>query len=78
MALEVELETYENNLQGLLPDVGKQVVIRKKEILGIFDTYNDALKAGYDKCELEPFLVKKIEAVDQVQYFTRELDPCHT
>lgn len=78
MALEVEMEVYERSLQGLLSDEGKYVLIHKKDIHGVFDTYNDALKAGYDKCGLEPFLVKKIQAVDQVQYFTRALAPCHT
>jgi hypothetical protein len=63
-ALETELKTYEAQKDTLLAHEGKFVVIHGSEILGIYGSYEDALKAGYEKFKLEPFLVKKIQAVD--------------
>jgi len=79
MALERELKTYEDSLHELLSDQGKYVLIHDSEINGIYETYDDALKIGYEKFGVEtPFLVKKISASEQVQFFTRELDvTCH-
>lgn len=78
MALEAELQTYKSNLKDLLSHEGRYVLIRDDSVLGIFDTYNDAIGAGYEKCELDPFLVKKIQAVDQVLCFHRAFGPCRT
>lgn len=78
MILEAEIETYNGCLSDLLADEGKYVLIQKTKILGTFDTYNDAIKAGYERCGLEPFLVKQIQAVDQVHFITRELGSCPT
>jgi hypothetical protein len=72
-SLETELKTYEAQKQKLLADEGKFVVIHGDKVLGVYATYEDALKIGYEKCKLEPFLVKKIEAVEQAHYFTRDL-----
>ncbi len=79
MALEKELETFHRELPGLLDQEGKFVVICGDQIVGIYVSYEDALKVGYEKCGLKQFLVKKIQAVEQAQYFSRDLDfPCHT
>lgn len=78
MSLEVELKTYEERLPELLKDEGSFVVIAGKEIEGVFESYKDALAAGYKKCGLTPFLLKRIESIEQVYYFSRELTPCHT
>ena len=79
MALEKEIETYNRELPKLLSQQGKFVVISGDKVAGIFVSYEDALKAGYEKCGLKPFLVKRIQAVEQVQYFSRDLDfKCHT
>lgn len=72
-SLETELKTYEAQKSNLLSDEGKFVVIHGDKVLGVYATYEDALKIGYEKCKLEPFLVKKIEAVEQAHYFTRDL-----
>ena len=76
MALERELRTYQKELSSLLQDEGKYVLICEDEIGGVCDTYEDAIKSGYEKYNLKQFLVKKIQAVEQVQYFTRHIDPC--
>ncbi len=74
MALERELETYQKLLHGeLAAEVGRYALITKDDLLGVFDSYNDALTAGYKECGLDPFLVKKIAAVETIAYFTRDL-----
>ncbi len=79
MALEKEIETFNRELPGLLEQQGKFVVIHGSEVIGVFVSYEDALKVGYEKCGLKPFLVKEIQAVEQVQCFSRNLDfSCHT
>lgn len=73
MALEKEIETYNRELPNLLAQQGKFVVIHENEIIGVFVSYEDALKIGYEKCALKPFLVKKIQSAEQVHYFSRDL-----
>jgi hypothetical protein len=72
--LEKEVETYNAKLPELLGSIGKFVVIKGDAIEGIYDTYADALKIGYERFKLEPFMVKQIAPAEQVQFFTRELD----
>ncbi len=74
MALEKELETYQANLQQLLAEEGKFVVIHGTVVVGFFDTYADAIQAGYEKCGLEPFLVKQVYEIEPVQFITAS--PC--
>lgn len=79
MALEKELETYKRQRESFLDKQGKFVVIHLDEVAGVWDTYADALKAGYEKYKLDPFLVKQIDAVEQVQFISRDLEfPCRT
>lgn len=77
MALEKELATYKNKLPELKENnEGKFVLIRGEEVVGVFDSYEDAMKIGYDRFKLETFLVKKIEAIEQAQFVTRYVNPC--
>lgn len=79
LALEKELETYKNRLDELLDQEGKFVVIYQDDVIGIYSDYEDALNVGYEKCGTTPFLVKKIEAIETINYFTRDLpQQCHT
>ncbi len=71
--LEKEQETYVREREALLVHAGKFVVISGDEVAGYYDTYSDALQFGYDKFELRPFMVKQIEIVEQVHFFTRDL-----
>jgi hypothetical protein len=57
---------------------GKFALIHKDDEPSIWDTYNDALKIGYDRYGLDPFLVKQIRGVEQVQFITRNVVPCHS
>ena len=78
MPLEKELSVYDANLIDLvLANEGKYVVIFGSEIGGVFESYEEALKAGYDKYELEPFLVKQINRNEPIYYFSRDLSPCN-
>lgn len=77
--LATELEAYKALLPSLLGDEGRFVVICGTEKIGVFEAYSDALSAGYQKCGVKPFLVKRISAVESIAYFTRDLDqPCPT
>lgn len=78
-ALQKELQTFERVKQDLLTEEGKYAVISGDDLLGVYTTYEDALKIGYEKCQLKPFLVKKITAAEPVNFFSRDVfDPCHT
>ncbi|KUY70841.1 hypothetical protein [Burkholderia sp. RF4-BP95] len=75
--LEQELATYKRLLPELLNDEGKFVLIKKNEVVEKFDSYEDALKIGYQRFGLEPFLVKQISRLEPAANFTRRyIVPC--
>jgi hypothetical protein len=79
MNLEREIQTFEREKTKLLANQGKYVVISGDEIAGVYVAYEDALRSGYQKFGLKPFLVRKIQAVEQAEHFTRDLAiGCHT
>ncbi len=78
MALETEQKTYEREKSQLLPRAGKFVLISGEQVVGVYDTYADALKFGYDKFGLQPFMVKRIEAPETIHCFTRNIAACPT
>ena len=71
--LSRELATYNAHLGQLINNPGKFVLIAGDEILDTFDTYRDALAAGYAARGLEPFLVKQIATHEVVANFSRSL-----
>lgn len=77
MALERELETYKSKLSELAGDEGKYVLIHEDEVVDVFGTYEDAIKEGYERFKLAPFLVRQIHSLEQIQFISR-LVPCHT
>ncbi len=80
MALEQELKVYKTKLPELALDEGKFVLIHGTSVVSVYTSYEDAIKEGYSKFGLEPFLVKQIHAVEQIQFVSRlfEAQPCHT
>jgi hypothetical protein len=78
MALEQELATYNAKLPEMKEHEGKFVLIHGPDIIDYFGAYEDAIKEGYAKFKLEPFLVKQIQSVEQVHLISRLLAPCHT
>ena len=75
MSLEQELSTYRDRLPGLREHEGKFVLIKGTEVADVFAAYEVAIKEGYQKFGLEPFLVKRIQSVDQVHFVTRLVAP---
>lgn len=73
MALERENQTYQDKLHELEQHQGKYVLIKGEEIVGIYDTYRDALNDGYAKFNLTPFLVKLIDGIVRAHLITRML-----
>ncbi len=75
--LKEEIETYESKKEELLADKeGKYVLIKGKDIINTFEDEKDAIKIGIDKFGNTPFLVKKIEKIEQTQNFTSNLIKC--
>lgn len=75
MALEKELATYRAKLPGLTQQEGKYVLIHGEEIVDFFSTYEDAIKSGYQKYKLDPFLVKQVRATEPVFFISRNVVP---
>lgn len=75
MALEKELETYRQKLAELKEHQGKFVLIHGDKVEDFFAAYEDAIKAGYQRFKLEPFLVKQINTVETIQHITRHIMP---
>ncbi len=71
--LAKELATYDRLLPSLLPDEGRFVLIVGDEKIDVFVSQEDALKAGYRKAGLAPFLVKRISGTESAMYFSRDL-----
>ena len=76
MALETELATYKARLPEMADKEGKFVLIHGTEVVDFFSSYEDAIKAGYDKFQLQPFLVKQVNTIEQAQFVSRFVDPC--
>jgi hypothetical protein len=76
MALEKEIEIYRTKLPEWSAEEGKFVLIHGEDVVDIFTSYEDALKRGYQDFGLEPFLVKQIQAIEQVHFISRFVDPC--
>jgi len=77
--LQREMETFERLKQELVAEhEGKYALIHGDYVAGIWDTYEDALKNGYESFELKPFLVKKIEGIETVKFLSREVSPCQS
>jgi len=70
-ALDREIATFNEKLSSLSGDEGRYVVIADQNIIGVFDTYSDALEAGYKARGLETFLVKQINTIEMVANFSR-------
>ena len=73
--LERDLNKYNELLPSLAANEGKFALIVRADLKGVFDSYNDALVAGYKEAGLEPFLVKRIATTEVISYFTRDLGP---
>ncbi len=79
-ALEAEVETYRREVGRLLAEgqEGKYVLIKGAEIVGIYETWEEAQQVGLDRYLLEAHMVRPIlsrEPVLRVGYY-RLLNKC--
>jgi len=74
MSLEKELATYRLKLAELRDNEGKFALVHGDEV-DVFTAYEDAIKEGYKRYGLEPFMVKRIEAAEHVHTITRLIEP---
>jgi hypothetical protein len=78
MALEKELETYKLKLPELKAQEGKYALVQGVNVVGTFTSYEDAMKEAYAKFGLDSeFLVKQIRSIEEVQFISRLVVPCH-
>jgi len=77
MALETELATFKSRLAELKAEhEGKFALVQGERIVDVFSSYEHAVKVGYAQFGLTPFLVKKIQTVEQAQFISRFAAPC--
>jgi hypothetical protein len=78
MVLEKELQTYRQKLPELLTREGKYVLIHGEEVAETLDSYEDALRAGFQRFGLVPFFVKQIQAVEPAHHLAPEIATCQS
>lgn len=69
--LERELRVYRAKLPALAASEGKFALVHDDDYFDVLDSYQDALKVGYEKFGLQPFLVKKISSMEAVYFLNR-------
>ena len=70
MNLKEEYETYKAHKDELLAqNESKFVLIKGKEIVEVYASYEDALKEGLKKFGNVPFLIQQIQRGDEVNFF---------
>ena len=75
MALEKELAVYKQKLPELAEQEGKFALVHGEDFVDVYSTYEDAIKEGYNRFKLEPFLVKRIQATEQALFISRIVAP---
>ncbi|MYF71779.1 MAG: hypothetical protein F4053_17470 [Proteobacteria bacterium] len=79
MAERRELSVYQRNVKEWSADhAGQYVLIKHDEVCGFYESYDDALTAGYDRFGLESFFIKQINVTEQAHHITRFVDTCRT
>lgn len=78
MVLERELETFRNKLPELLQQgsKGKYVLIHGDIVSGVWDSWQEAARMGYEQFGIDPFLVKEITDEEKYLYVPRNVVPC--
>ena len=65
--LEPERRTYDLARLDLLEKfAGKFVLVHGDKVVDVFETEMDAVKAGYTRFGLSPFMVRQVQAVERV------------
>jgi hypothetical protein len=72
--LDIEWETFELHREELVGrSEGKFALIHGDQVLGVFDSQQDAITQGYERLGNVPFLVKQILRFDVPQNFVTNL-----
>ena len=74
-SLDRELDAYLKALPTLLDRSGQYALVKDDAVVSTWNTYEDAIQEGYRLFKLDSFLVKQIQAEDQLSYFTRDIRP---
>ena len=75
--LDEERETFARALPHLGAEEGRYALVKGDRVEGVFDSFRDAIQVGYDRFGLEPFMVKRVEAVETVHFIPRAVfRPC--
>lgn len=74
-ALDKDLEFYREKLPEWTEHEGKYALIRNQRLVDFYSSYDDAIKIGYSEFGLEPFLVKRVNTLEQVQFISRFAEP---
>lgn len=75
MTLQQELLKYRQELTRLLQEgqEGRFVLIQGDQLIGVWENEEEALRQGYDRFLMKPFLVKAVRASEKPHYFSRNL-----
>jgi hypothetical protein len=74
-----ENEVFDRELPSLLADPanhGKYALIYGDAIDSVWPTLDEALQQGYDRFELQSFLIRHIVEHEEPLYFSRSVSPC--
>ena len=67
--LDIELKYFDQNREEWFKHhAGKIALIKGTTIYGFYDNYENALKAGYDKCGIVDFLLKEVLLEDRIEF----------
>jgi hypothetical protein len=67
-AIAEEIATYRSRPPELLAHEGQFVLIKGDQIIGFFDDDSEAIREGYCRFAIAPFLVKRVAASERVVY----------
>lgn len=79
MALEQESRAYrEIHLPRLLTEgkVGKYALVKGEALIGVYNTFDEALQVGYDRWLHEDIFIKQIVEKEEPRYFSRNIRSC--
>jgi hypothetical protein len=76
LALQREIITYRRELPRLLAEgqEGRFVLIKGDQILSVWDTFEDAYKAGTERFGFGPFLAQPVDSRDLNRVFPKEFE----
>ena len=74
--LAEETRTYEANVaQWAEAHAGEFVLIRGTDVVGFYETSDQALSAGYQRFGIVPFFVKQVSRQEQAHFVSRLVAP---